>query len=136
LSNIDFDCDAPAVFRYSLLIVDPFSGFRRQKDSVPSPEEGLQMTDETSNGGTGVPLSAHDADAHGQAALLLVESLVHGLIARSVISVTEAVEIVDVAAEVRRDLGADMGGSDATLQRSISLLENISWSLRLDLPDG
>lgn len=58
------------------------------------------MTDETSNGGTGVPLSAHDADAHGQAALLLVESLVHGLIARSVISVTEAVEIVDVAAEV------------------------------------
>jgi hypothetical protein len=66
----------------------------------------------------------------------LVESLVHGLIARSVISVTEAVEIVDVAAEVKRDLGADMGASDATLQRSISLLENISRSLRLDLPDG
>lgn len=73
-------------------------------------------------------------DAHGQAAMLLVESLIHTLIARSVITVPDAIEIIEVAAEVRRDVGADHAETEATLARSITLLENISQSLRLDLP--
>lgn len=73
-------------------------------------------------------------DAHGQAALLLIESLIHTLIARSVITVPDAIEVVEVAAEVRRDIGADRAEMDAALARSITLLENISQSLRLDLP--
>ncbi len=73
-------------------------------------------------------------DAHGQAAMLLVESLIHGLIARSVLSVAEAVEIVDVAAEVKREIAADLGDSPATMRKSLSLLRAISASLKLDIP--
>lgn len=92
------------------------------------------MTDEKSDGNAGVPFTAMQPDAHGQAAMLLIESLIHSLVARSVISVTDAVEIVEVAAEVSRDMGEDLGKTDAMVERSIMLLENISKSLRLDLP--
>lgn len=73
-------------------------------------------------------------DAHGQAAMLLVESLVHGLIARSLISVADAVEIIDIAAEVKLEVGADLGDSPTTLQKSLMLLRAISASLRPDIP--
>lgn len=74
-----------------------------------------------------------EPDAHGQAAMLLVESLIHGLIARSVLSVADAIEIVAVAADVKQDIAADLGDSPATLQKSISLLNAISLSLSSDL---
>lgn len=77
---------------------------------------------------------AHGADAHGQAALLLVESLVHGLIARRVITVADAVEIVDIAAEVTVDGAADLGVCPAGLRRSMGLLNAVSASLRRDVP--
>lgn len=73
-------------------------------------------------------------DPHGQAAMLLVESLIHGLIARSVISVVDAVEIVDTASEVKEEVAASLGDSPATLQKSLTLLGAISRSLRVDLP--
>ena len=73
------------------------------------------------------------ADAHGQAALVLVESLLHGLIEKSVISVAAAVEIVDAAVEVSRDASTELGHPQS-LERSITLLEAISHSLKHDLP--
>lgn len=79
--------------------------------------------------------SRREPDAHGQAAMLLVESLLHGLIARSVISVEEAVEIVDLAAEVKAEVAAELGDSPGTLRRSLALLESISLSLKGDAPD-
>lgn len=75
-------------------------------------------------------------DAHGQAALLLVESLVHGLIARRVITVADAVEIVDVAAEVTADLGIDRGDPPARRRCSMHLLNAVSSSLRADIQQG
>lgn len=77
-----------------------------------------------------------EPDAHGQAAMLLVESLIHGLIARSALSVREAIEIVEVAAEVKIEIGADLGDSPATMRRSLALLGAISSSLRQDLEPG
>lgn len=77
-----------------------------------------------------------EPDAHGQAAMLLVESLIHALIARSVISVTEAVDIVEVAAEVKADIGADLGDSPETMRHSLDLLAAISDSLRPDAQGG
>lgn len=74
-------------------------------------------------------------DAHGQAALLLVESLIHGLIARSALTVEEAIEIIEIAAEVKRDVGVAWGDSPDTLKKSISLLGSISASLLHDIPD-
>lgn len=73
-------------------------------------------------------------DAHGQAAFLLVESLIHGLIARSALSVEEAIEIVQTAAEVKQEVGADWGDTPGTLERSLQLLNSISASLSHDVP--
>jgi uncharacterized protein YoaH (UPF0181 family) len=75
-----------------------------------------------------------EPDAHGQAAMLLVESLIHGLIARSVISTGEAIEIVAVAAEVKAEVAAELGDSPATMRRSLALLDAISASLKLEAP--
>lgn len=77
--------------------------------------------------------AVHGPDAHGQAALLLVESLIHGLLARSLISVADAVEIVEVASEVKVEVAVDLGDSPANLRRSLSLLTAISDSLRRDV---
>jgi hypothetical protein len=74
-----------------------------------------------------------NADAHGQAALLLVESLIHGLIARSMISVSEAVEIVEVAVEVNAELALDRSDEEEGLDHSLQLLGAISESLRRDI---
>lgn len=73
-----------------------------------------------------------EPDAHGQAAMLLVESLIHGLVDRSVISVGDAVEIVEAAAEVKADIAADLGDSADTLDRSLTILAAIGDSLRID----
>ncbi len=79
-------------------------------------------------------VGAREADAHGEAAMLLVESLVHGLIARDVISLADAVEIVDVAAEVKADGANEHGRPLTNAQKSLGLLTAISSSLRRDLP--
>ncbi len=73
-------------------------------------------------------------DAHGQAAMLLVESLIHGLIARRIITVANAVEIVDIAAEVKVEKADELGDSPANLRESLKLLEAISLSLDHDGP--
>ena len=75
-------------------------------------------------------------DAHGQAAMLLTESMLHGLIARKVISVAEALEIVEVAAEVKEEVAADMGDTPSTMRHSLALLGAIRLSLENDAPDG
>lgn len=91
------------------------------------------MPSDVSNDNHVVP-SAREPDAHGQAAMLLVESLIHGLIERSVLSVADAVEIVEVATEVKKAIGEDLGDSSATLNKSLQLLQAISDSLRPDIP--
>lgn len=75
-------------------------------------------------------------DPHGQAALLLVESLIHGLLSRSVLSVTEAVAIVETAVEVNAEIAAEQAASYATKDKSLSMLMAISASLQNDLPDA
>ena len=74
-----------------------------------------------------------EPDAHGEAALLLVESLIHGLIERSAISVADAVEIIDIAAEVKAALAAEPGDSPATMAKPLTLLAAIAASLRQDI---
>lgn len=75
-------------------------------------------------------------DPHGQAALLLVESLIHGLLARSVISVDEAVSIVEAADSVQVDIAEAADGAGAPMWRSHALLSAIATSLKLDGDGG
>ncbi len=82
-----------------------------------------------------LPAEPHEPnqDAHGQAALLLVESLLHGLLARAVLDVEDAVEIVQVAVEVERDLAAERKYPSNIIPGSAALLGSISQSLKADL---
>lgn len=91
---------------------------------------------EISNDNDAENIETRGPDAHGQAAMLLVESLIHSLIARSVLSVSDAVELIEVAADVKQDIAADLGDTPATLQKSLVLLNAISLSLSSDLNDG
>jgi len=76
----------------------------------------------------------HRPDSHGQAALLLAESMLHGLVARAVVPIKEAIEMVEIAMDARveiADIGADAsrGGRDA-----FDLLAEIKLSLENDVP--
>ena len=81
---------------------------------------------------TRVPRSG-DPDPFGQAALLLVESLIHGLVASSTITLENAVDIVTVAIDVKDEIAADLGDSPKTKDKSLELLAAIKASLSNDL---
>lgn len=73
-------------------------------------------------------------DAHGQAAMLLAESLIHVLIERNILSIADAVEIVDAAAEVKAEIDLDLRDMPANSRTSVDMLRAISASLKRDLP--
>lgn len=75
-----------------------------------------------------------EPDAHGLAALLLAESIVHGLLARSIITVADAVEIVETAVEICAEM-VEQSVSAATTLHALTMLDGISTSLKNDLPD-
>lgn len=86
------------------------------RDPDPDPDPNAQPT----------------TDAHGEAAMLLVESLIHGLVARSVLSVDEAIALVTVAVDARAEIVADRGEADAAQDRALALLSGIGASLAYD----
>jgi hypothetical protein len=51
-------------------------------------------------------------------------------------SVEEAVEIVNVAVEVKAEIGEEIGDSPATMHRSLGLLASIGLSLEGDVREG
>lgn len=78
------------------------------------------------------PGAAGGPDAHGQAALLLIESLMHELVARSVITARDAVEIVEIAAEVKSEKASDLGDTPARMRHSLHLLSAIGRTFGTD----
>jgi hypothetical protein len=74
-------------------------------------------------------------DPHGQAALLLVESLLHGLVEKSVLTTGEALAVVERAAEVKAESAPDLGDSPEALAKSLALITAIAASLRHDIRD-
>lgn len=74
-------------------------------------------------------------DAQGQAALVLVESLLHGLMEQSVLSLQKAVEIIDSAIEVQTDVADAADGSAEAMWRSHSILSAMAASLKRDMDD-
>ena len=79
----------------------------------------------------GHPLS--DSDAHGRAALLLVESLIHSLVARSVLSVAEGVEVMEIALEAQEAIVQDAPDPTPSMRHATALLKSLVHSLRMDL---
>lgn len=76
-----------------------------------------------------VPIAA----AHGQAALLLVESLVHGLCENGALEAEDAVGIAQRAEEVHADLVGEADADNVPAQDAKALLARIRLSLQSDL---
>ncbi|HEU0071580.1 MAG TPA: hypothetical protein VFS04_09810 [Alphaproteobacteria bacterium] len=76
-----------------------------------------------------------ESDPHGQAALLLIESLIHSLIACSVISLEEAIDIVDVAVDVQTDIADEPPAGRRKVRDALELLRALKASLSLDLSE-
>lgn len=88
------------------------------------------MPDDFANDATG-GWRTTSRESHGKAALLLVESLIHGLIERGTLTVVQAIEIIDAAVEVEDEIGLASGNPrEITVP---SLLTPIAASLRLEL---
>lgn len=76
--------------------------------------------------------NAQIRDAHGQAAFILVESLIHELCENGTLSASEAIEIVERAVEVQEEVAQGAGGAAQPMWRSHMLLTAIAKSLRAD----
>lgn len=74
-------------------------------------------------------------DPHGKAALLLVESLVHGLCEKTMLSAMDAVNITERAMSVQHDEASQSEHKDPAMWQSYALLAAISASLRADSGD-
>lgn len=85
------------------------------------------------------PVTSHDdqdqkhSDSHGKAALLLVESLVHGLCEKTTLSTIEAVNITERAISVQHERATEAKAGEASMWRSHALLTAIASSLRADV---
>lgn len=74
-----------------------------------------------------------DQSAYAEAALILTESLIHGLCEMTVLSTKDAVDIVDRAVSVQLERSAENGDLDPSRNQSHTLLDRISNSLKVDL---
>lgn len=76
-----------------------------------------------------VPTSS---DPHGRAALLLTESLIHGLCEKGVLSAYEAVEIAERAQDVQQLKTIEADKPEPAMWQAHTLLSSIATSLRAD----
>lgn len=92
------------------------------------------VTTPTSNDNHDVPSHHHEdhPDEHGDSAMLIVESLIHALIEKAVITVEEALEILDLAADAKQALATDRSDPERS-EKSTQLIDAISRSLQIDL---
>lgn len=77
-------------------------------------------------------LNVLEPDAHGQAALLLTESLIHMMVEKSVITNGEAIEVIQTAAEVKIEVATAEGESKKRMKESLFLLSAMQVSFAAD----
>jgi hypothetical protein len=73
-----------------------------------------------------------EPDAHGQAALLLTESLIHSLIEHSALTNVQAVELIRIAAEVKVEVATAAHESKGRMEESLALLSKMASSFETD----
>jgi len=82
--------------------------------------------------GPNYPPVLPEPDAHGQAALILAESILHMLVETRAVTLHQAIAAVQTATEVKADVAEEMGESSARMQHSLRLLTAIGHSLATD----
>ena len=85
------------------------------------------------NDGIGTSPSRDEPDAHGQAALILAESILHTLIETKTFTRSQALLVVQTASEVKIDVAAEIGESRGRMEESLALLSAITLSLEADM---
>lgn len=90
------------------------------------------MAKKQHNHGSRPMIKVVEPDAHGQAALLFAESILHVLVDASVLTNAEAMTVATAACEVKREVATAAGKSIGRMQQSLDLLNQISASFRAD----
>lgn len=78
--------------------------------------------------------SDQEPDAHGQAALLLAESILHALVDSDTLTNREAITVVRTAAEVKLEVATAEGESTGRMNESLDLLARMANSFEADEP--
>ncbi len=78
----------------------------------------------------------HEPDAHGQAALLLTESLLHLLVENGDLTNAQVVDVVHTAAVVKVEVAEAAGESRSRMLESLALLSRMEVSFQADEPAG
>ncbi len=73
-----------------------------------------------------------EPDAHGQAALLLAESILHALVETQTLTVEAALSIIETTCEVKVEVAEQAGESRGRMQESLALLQAIATSFAVD----
>ena len=76
--------------------------------------------------------SSPEPDAHGQAALLLAESILHALVETKTLTVDGALSVIETTCEVKQEFAEQAGESKNRMQESLNLLRVISASFAVD----
>jgi hypothetical protein len=76
--------------------------------------------------------AVREPDAHGQAALLLTESLIHTLVENSAITNVQAIDLIRIAAEVKVEVATAAHESKGRMQESLALLSKMASSFESD----
>lgn len=79
------------------------------------------------------PPTTGEPDAHGQAALILAETMLHALVDTSTITTEQALAIVRSAEEIKAEVAAMSGESEKRMRESLELLRRIGLSIEKDV---
>jgi len=75
-----------------------------------------------------------EPDAHGQAALLLAESILHALVESKTLSLEAALSVIQTTCEVKVEVAEREGESSERMHESLGLLLAMSNSFAADIP--
>lgn len=78
------------------------------------------------------PAPAGEPDAHGQAALILAETMLHALVDMKTMTTQQALDIVSSAEEIKTEVAGMSGESETRMQESLELLKRIGISIERD----
>ncbi len=81
--------------------------------------------------GPGPPII--EPDAHGQAALMLAESILHALIETRTVTPEQALSVVATAQEIKVEFAQLAGESQQRMRASLDLLSEIAGSMEHEL---
>jgi hypothetical protein len=82
-----------------------------------------------------LPPPAGEPDAHGQAALILAEAMLHALVDMKTMTTQQALDIVSSAEEIKTEVAALSGESETRMHESLELLKRIGISIERDAGD-